>query len=187
MLVIERRAFVLGAFAFVAAGGARAEDVWEEFRRGDALALMRHATAPGTGDPPDFRLGDCSTQRNLSDEGRAQARRIGENIRRNGIERAAVYSSQWCRCLDTARALDLGEAREQPLLNSFFGKPGQSDARSRETLAWIRTLRRAAPTVLVTHQVNITALTGVFPASGEIIFVSPGQNMMAVRGRMTLG
>jgi broad specificity phosphatase PhoE len=187
MFRIERRAFCLAALSLLAARGARADELWSEFRRGEMLALMRHAAAPGTGDPSDFRLRDCSTQRNLSEEGRAQARRIGENIHRNGIEEAAVYSSQWCRCLDTARALNLGEVREQPLLNSFFGSPGQSETRSRETLAWIRSLISGGPIVLVTHQVNITGLTGVFPASGEIVFVSPGETRMTVRGRIALG
>lgn len=184
MPLMQRRAFCLAALSIAAARGARADDVWPLFRRGELIALMRHATAPGTGDPAGFQLRDCSTQRNLSEEGRAQARRIGGLFRENGVDAAAVYSSQWCRCLDTARGLGLGEVREQPLLNSFFGAPGEGDAHSRETLAWIRSLKTSAPVVLVTHQVNITGLTGVFPASGEIIFVSVTGRTLSVRGRL---
>jgi phosphohistidine phosphatase SixA len=182
--MIERRAFCLAALSIVAAGGARADDIWPRFRRGELVALMRHATAPGTGDPAGFKLQDCSTQRNLSEEGRAQARRIGKLFRDKRVETAAIYSSQWCRCLDTARGLDLGAVREQPLLNSFFGTPGEGEARSRETLAWIRSLKPTGPVALVTHQVNITGLTDVFPASGEILFIETEGDMVRVRGRL---
>ena len=83
--------------------------LWAALRAGGHVALIRHALAPGTGDPAGFRVDDCATQRNLSPTGRAQARAIGERFRANGIDTAAVLSSQWCRCLDTARELALGE------------------------------------------------------------------------------
>jgi broad specificity phosphatase PhoE len=188
MPLMKRRAICLAtlsaALPLVISRGARAEDLWALLTRGEAIALMRHATAPGTGDPAGFKLGDCRTQRNLSDEGRAQAGRIGARFRANGVDTVAIYSSQWCRCLDTARGLGLGEVREQPLLNSFFGAPGEGVARSRETLAWIRSLQAGAPVVLVTHQVNITGLTGIFPASGEIIVVTINGDGLTVRGRL---
>lgn len=184
MPTLHRRAFCLASVSLLVGGRAHAEDVWARIRQGEVIALIRHATAPGTGDPPAFRLGDCSTQRNLSDEGRAQARRIGALFRQNGVSAASVLSSQWCRCLDTARGLALGDIREQPLLNSFFGESGQSEERSRQTLAWIRSLKPTAPVILVTHQVNITGLTGVFPASGEIIFVSIGKSGLKVEERL---
>src|SRR5512134_1262540 len=79
--------------------------VWQALRAGGHIALLRHAAAPGVGDPPGFRLEDCGTQRNLSAEGRAQARRIGEALRRRGVEVDAVYSSEWCRCLQTAELI----------------------------------------------------------------------------------
>lgn len=136
------------------------------------VVLLRHAEAPGVGDPPGFRIGDCATQRNLSDEGRAQARRVGERLRRMGIGQAAVRSSQWCRCLDTARLLGLGPVEEMPALNSFFGQSGRREER-------VAAVRRALaalppdgpPVVLVTHQVTITALTGIHPASGEAVLL----------------
>ncbi|MDX1541772.1 MAG: histidine phosphatase family protein, partial [Geminicoccaceae bacterium] len=94
--------------------------LWAALRSGEAVAMMRHALAPGTGDPAEFEIDDCSTQRNLSDRGRAQARAIGQRFRANGIERAEVGSSQWCRCLETARLLGLGDVEPMPALNSFF-------------------------------------------------------------------
>ena len=91
---------------------------------------MRHATAPGTGDPAEFQLDDCATQRNLSAVGREQARATGARLRAAGITSAEVYSSQWCRCLETARLLGLGEVLELPALNSFFGERARAAEQS---------------------------------------------------------
>lgn len=164
------------AVVFVCAGpaeGLAAEEagLWTALRSGAHIALMRHAIAPGTGDPPGFKLEDCSTQRNLSDEGRAQATRIGARFRANGIEAARVLSSQWCRCLETARLLGLGPVEELPLLNSFFASSEQRDPRTQALRSWLAAHEFEAPLVLVTHQVNITALTGVYPASGEMVVI----------------
>ncbi|MCF6098758.1 histidine phosphatase family protein [Mesorhizobium muleiense] len=159
----------LGAAAF---GTAQASGpLWAALRSGEAIALLRHAAAPGSGDPPGFRLGDCSTQRNLSEEGRAQARAIGDLFRANGISSAAVHSSQWCRCLDTARLLGIGDVVPLELLNSFFGDSSAAEVRTAALLAWLRGQRFGGPAVLVTHQVNITGLTGEVPDSGEMIIV----------------
>ena len=94
----------------------------DRLRNGNVL-LLRHAIAPGFGDPAGFRIDDCSTQRNLSEAGRQQARAIGAWLRARGISRAKVYSSQWCRCLETARLLNLGPVTQLPALNSFFESP----------------------------------------------------------------
>ncbi len=133
--------------------------------------MLRHALAPGIGDPADFTLGDCSTQRNLSEAGRSQARRIGERFRANGIEQADVYTSQWCRCRDTAELLGLGPVKELPALNSFFRNFERETRQTAELAAWLEELEPERPLVLVTHQVNITAMTGVFPDSGELVIV----------------
>lgn len=136
------------------------------------VVLMRHAEAPGTGDPPDFKLDDCATQRNLSDGGRAQAARIGERLRQLGVDQARVLSSQWCRCLETARLLDLGPVKEMPALNSFFGKQDEEKDRTTQLRQFLADLPRdGKPVVLVTHQVTVTALTGFFPASGEAVLL----------------
>lgn len=131
--------------------------------------LVAPCCRPGLGDSPGFRLGDCSTQRNLSAEGRAQSRAIGDLFRANGISSAAVYSSQWCRCLDTARLLGLGKVVPLELLNSFFGDSAAAKEHTAALSAWLRGQRFGGPAVLVTHQVNITGLTGEVPDSGEMI------------------
>jgi 8-oxo-(d)GTP phosphatase len=94
------------------------------------LLLLRHALAPGTGDPPGFVLGDCSTQRNLSDAGREQARALGERLRQAGIVQARIYSSRWCRCMETAELLELGPVQPLPALDSFFQDRSQGAART---------------------------------------------------------
>ncbi|MBR0555499.1 histidine phosphatase family protein [Ciceribacter sp. L1K23] len=181
-----RRQFLAGSVLLLAGGARAAVDHWAELRSGRAVMLLRHALAPGTGDPPGFRIGACETQRNLSDEGRAQAGRIGDLFRDNGVSAAAVYSSQWCRCLDTAEGLALGDVTEQPLLNSFFGNREDGEAQTQALAAWMATLPTSGPVVLVTHQVNITGLTGIVPASGELLFVTPGAaTPLPVIGRLT--
>lgn len=151
-------------------------DLWAALRRGEAVAVMRHAVAPGTGDPASFRLDDCSTQRNLSEEGRAQARAIGARFRAHGIDRAKVYSSQWCRCLETARLLELGPVEPMAALNSFFRDRGQGPAQTAEVLELLAARPSEDSIVLVTHQVNVTALTEVFPQSGEVVVARPNED-----------
>ena len=168
---------------------ARAETgeaaLWAALRDGGHVALIRHALAPGTGDPPGFRVDDCATQRNLSAAGRAQARAIGERFRANGIATAAIFSSQWCRCLDTAREMGLGEAVAFPGLNSFFADRGEEAWHTAAARALIAERAHGPlPLVLVTHQVNITALSGVFPASGEIIVMRLDGDTLSLAGRI---
>lgn len=143
--------------------------LWGAVLSGGHVVVMRHALAPGTGDPPEFRLGECGTQRNLSDDGRRQAVRIGQRLRENGIREAEVFSSQWCRCLETARLLQLGTVTELPALNSFFRRYERKERQTRELREWLAARDLGEPLVLVTHQVNITALTGVYPGSGEMV------------------
>src|SRR5688572_5696698 len=151
------------------ASGADAA-LWRAVAGGGHIVIMRHALAPGTGDPVNFRLGDCSTQRNLSQAGRSQAARIGALMRKHGITSASVYSSQWCRATETAKLLALGPVTELPALNSFFSQ-GDGDAQTRTLLEWIAQQDLTRPLVLVAHQVNVTALSGVYPASGEMVIM----------------
>jgi len=157
---------------------------WRALAAGGHVALMRHALAPGIGDPPGFALGDCTTQRNLSREGRDQARAIGERFRERGIEVAAVHSSRWCRCQETAEGLRLGEVIPSPALDSFFRARGEAEARTRAARELIRDWDGEGTLVLVTHQVNITALVGGGVASGEIIVVRPDAGGLEVVGRL---
>jgi phosphohistidine phosphatase SixA len=173
-------------FAEGASASQSVEKTWQALHKGEAVALIRHAIAPGTGDPPGFQLRDCSTQRNLSEEGRVQARRIGDFFRTRGVEKALVFSSQWCRCLETARLLELGPVQEMRALNSFFEEPARGSEQTEQIRAFLSTLVPKGPAIFVTHQVNITALTGVFPSSGEIIIYRAGENGRGkVLGRFT--
>jgi phosphohistidine phosphatase SixA len=142
------------------------EAAWDALRAGGTVALIRHALAPGTGDPPGFVLEDCATQRNLSDEGRAQAARLGEAFRAHGVAVDRVLSSGWCRCLDTA-VLAFGAAEAWAPLHSFFGDAGTGSAQTAEVRAGVAAWAGPGALVLVTHQVDITALTGIVPDSGE--------------------
>jgi phosphohistidine phosphatase SixA len=152
---------------------AQASDtLYAAIREGRAIAMMRHAIAPGGGDPSNFRIDDCSTQRNLSQEGRDQAKRIGEAFRANGIRQAQVVTSQWCRCLDTATQLALGDYTELPALNSFFENRSQGAPQTKALREYLMARTSTQPLILVTHQVNITALTGEFASSGEVIVFS---------------
>lgn len=138
---------------------------------GDVL-LFRHALAPGGGDPPGFRLGDCSTQRGLSDEGRAQALRLGDAVRARlaaqGLSLGGVWTSPWCRTRETAvLAFPAQTVVEQPAFGSTFSEREREPAQTRAAQALLSAWRGPGVLVVVTHQVNITALSEVFPASGE--------------------
>lgn len=151
-----------------------------------AVGLMRHARAPGTGDPPGMRLDECSTQRNLSDAGRAQARSLGARLRAAGLGKARVYASAWCRTRETAELLGLGPVETLPALNSFFAGQGDGTRQTAELRAFLEAGRGGPPRILVSHQVNITALTGVYPADAEMVVMQPGQDGYVVAGRLRL-
>lgn len=167
-------AVVVGLFLTLIPAPASASDIWQTLRDGRGYAvLMRHAIAPGTGDPANFRLGDCSTQRNLSLEGRRQAIAIGAQWRRERVPVDRVLTSRWCRARDTARLLAIGKVRAYPALDSSFTV---SDAVANRRTATVRALiarhrDQRGVLVLVGHQVNITDLTGVAPPSGGAVVV----------------
>jgi phosphohistidine phosphatase SixA len=175
---VGRREFLLGTLALGLAGSVRAEDafLWTQLRTGGTVLLMRHAaTEPGLGDPAGYRLGDCGTQRNLSPRGREDAKRIGERLRREKVPIARVFSSPWCRCLDTA-SLAFGQVEEWEPLSSFFDFPDR-EARYTESvrkrIATYASRKPAGSVVMVTHNVNIAALTRLSVATGEIVVVRP--------------
>ncbi|MEE1657156.1 histidine phosphatase family protein [Microvirga sp. CF3062] len=149
------------------------DEAWQALRQGGTVALFRHARAPGTGDPANFRLDDCSTQRNLSEEGRRQAQRIGDQFRTRQVPVEHVLSSRWCRALDTARLAFGGMTKPSPPLDSFFSGRDQEPAQTQAVRRIIEGWRSTGVLVLVTHQVNITALTGIFPSEGEMLVLRP--------------
>lgn len=162
------------------------EALWSLLKEGGQLVLIRHAiTAPGAGDPPGMRLEECSTQRNLSDEGRRHARRIGEAFRSRGIPVERVLSSPWCRCLETAR-LAFGNAEVAHALGNLFGRPQHREKQVQAMKGLVSEPRSGANRVLVSHGSTILALTGVSPGTGEMVIVTPqGDGRFAVAGRLT--
>ncbi len=171
----SRRSVVASLLLGSVVGRAAAADAdagWNALH-GSAIVLFRHAEAPGIGDPPQFRLGDCSTQRNLNASGRAQARRLGEAFRTRRVEVGAVLASQWCRTRETAELAFPGRVRDDADFNSFFADDRTEPAQTARAFATLARWHGPGALVVVTHQVNITALTGLVPASGEGIVVRP--------------
>lgn len=156
---------------------------WEALKRG-AIVLFRHANAPGGGDPAGFRLGDCATQRNLDETGRQQARRIGEAFRARGITPGAVLSSQWCRTRETVDLAFPGQGIAEPAFNSFFDDRSQGPARTAAARPILLGWRGPGALLVSTHQVNIAALTGISPASGEGIVLQREGRALKVVGRI---
>ena len=176
-----------GLTLLMAASGLSAQtEVVERLKSGGHILMIRHALAPGSGDPPNFIISDCTTQRNLDDSGRTQARRIGMWLRANGIESARIYSSQWCRCLETARLIDLGPIQDLPALNSFYEKIEDREP----NLQALNQFISQQPTdgkliILVTHFVTISAITEITVSSGEGVLLELQKDMpYSVVGRL---
>ena len=165
--MIARCLALLVLFATLPASAS--ETVLARLGEPEVHAIMRHALAPGYSDPANFDVEDCSTQRNLDARGRAQARRAGEMIRAAGVRIDEVWSSRWCRCLDTAREMQLGSVREVEALNSFFENRSDGPAQNEELKALLDTVATGDTVFLVSHQVNISALLGTATGSGEIV------------------
>jgi hypothetical protein len=194
---LHRRHLLALAASATLPGFAQADDAaWVALKAPGSIVLFRHALAPGGGDPPGFKAGDCSTQRNLSDEGRVQAQRIGQTLRERGIPVQAVWHSEWCRTRDTAQLafpeLHNKAMRAEPAFNSFFGdrskEPAQTAAARKLLLAWrdpgTQAGKDAGVLVVFTHQVNITQLTEIFPQSGEGVVLHRTGQRLQVKGRI---
>jgi phosphohistidine phosphatase SixA len=165
--------------------GAEADEAWAALQSGGKIVFIRHAvTDPGIGDPPGFLLADCRTQRNLSSRGRADAERLGAAFRARQVPVHAVLSSRWCRCLDTAK-LAFGKADAAPMLDSIFSE-AEAGRQLKARAVFDVADRHAARgnLVMVTHAQNIQELTGVSPASGEVVVAAldgPGRFKVIAR------
>lgn len=163
-------------------GHGSEEAAWQALRAGGYVALMRHTDAPGApGDPPGFKLEDCATQRNLSPRGRAEAIAAGQSLRKAGVTIGRVVSSPWCRCIETARLMEVGDVAIEP---AFANAHSLSDRRAElasSGKAVINAWRQPATLLIVTHGANIAAITGISPASGEIVVVAPSDQAASLR------
>jgi broad specificity phosphatase PhoE len=168
--------------ALLAASPAVADEkLWSLLKAGGQVVLIRHTiTTPGAGDPPGMRLDDCSTQRNLTDAGRAHARRIGEAFRSRGIPVERVVSSPWCRCVQTAE-LAFGQTEVSEALSNLFGRPENREQQVGQLRNLISSQSGRGNLILVTHGSTIAALTGISPGTGEMVLMSQGQ----VAGRLS--
>lgn len=172
---------VLALFTCVAAADA---DPWALLQQGGNVLLIRHApTEFGVGDPSNFRIGDCSTQRNLTDEGRAAARRLGETLRARAVRVSEVRSSQWCRCEETARLI-FGRATPWSALNSILHDATHEAEQKRAVLDLTATLKPPANLALVTHSHNIRSLLGINPGQLEVVIARPEGGTLKVVGRI---
>lgn len=155
--------------------------IWDKLNTSSAkgyVLLLRHSLAPGVGDPDNFKLGDCSTQRNLSQEGRDDAAEIGDWIKRQNVKIYRVESSRWCRARQTAKLLDIGKVKLNKNLDSLFRESNlESHPKTLKTKEQILNHRsKSGLLVLVGHYVNIAALVGVGVDSGEGVIVKADKN-----------
>jgi phosphohistidine phosphatase SixA len=149
-------------------------DLTSKLKDGSHVLLMRHADAPGYGDPKNYQISQCSTQRNLGDLGRKQAKNTGDWLSSQGIEQAKVYSSPWCRCIDTASLLNKGVVKKEAALGSFFDDMSQAKRQTDELVKLIAVERKQNPTmpiIMVTHHVNIESYMGMVVNSGDMVLV----------------
>jgi phosphohistidine phosphatase SixA len=153
---------------------ANASDLSEALKKSDHVLLMRHALAPGVGDPAGYTLQDCKTQRNLDATGRAQAQKIGQWLKAQGVREALVFSSAWCRCKETAEGLDFGAPVHERSLNSFFDdmrQGPQSKLSLQKFIAAQLKTKGSKALILVTHHVNIAEFMGENVGSGDMVLV----------------
>ena len=184
VLALARCALLM--LAFVAPHAIASDDPWKLLEAGGQVVLMRHAiTAPGFGDPPGMRLDDCSTQRNLSGDGRRHAKEVGDAIRARRVPVERVLTSPWCRCIETAR-LAFGEgAGISRALDNLFGRSENQASQVAALRPLTGDWRGKGNLVLVSHGSTILALTGISPDTAEMVIVTPqGAGKFTVAGRL---
>ena len=175
------RLFFIISFFILFLNTSFAQANWKPARDGDKVIFIRHAIAPGGGDPPGFKINDCNTQRNLSQAGIDQSKKIGMLFSKNQIKIDQVLTSQWCRCKDTAKYA-FTRFKEFSALNSTFQSPHDKNAKRQ-----LRELKELVQKwdgnggnlILITHYVIITAVTDAVPSSGEIIVTDKNFNVLS--------
>ena len=152
----------------------------DQLEDGEKLIFIRHAYAPGSGDPDNFNLNDCSTQRNLSNEGRNQAKNIGEFLKKNKIKIEKVISSEWCRCKDTS-SLAFGSFETKRFLNSFYSSKFAKNKKSQmlDLREYIEDFKSKKNLVLVTHYVVISEVLDLATSSGEIVITDKNLEILS--------
>ena len=146
------------------------QNLIDELQKGGKLIFIRHAYAPGGGDPDNFDINDCTTQRNLSDSGRIQSQKIGNFFEENKISIGKVYSSEWCRCKETT-SIAFKKYETKNFLNSFFSAKFAKNRKKQIIYfnEFISTWDKETNLVFVTHYVVISEILNYAPSSGEIV------------------
>jgi phosphohistidine phosphatase SixA len=179
------RSLILALALLAATAAGATEAGWALLREGGHVVLLRHAFAPGSGEPANFDIEKCNTQRNLSDAGRQQARKIGALFAARAAPVERVLASRWCRTTETARLAFRPDNLEPfAALDPFAPDSPSKDAQSKEVLEQIRSWSGSGNMVMVTHQENIAALTGESSRDGEAVIVSPQGDGLHVLGRI---
>ena len=133
------------------------------------VIFLRHSWAPGFGDPENFKTDDCNTQRNLSDDGVLQARKIGKFFLINQIEFSEILTSEWCRCKETINEMNIGDWKTFPGLNSFFQNFSKKNIVLPLLYDKLNNVKNDDFILLVTHQVVISEITNISPPSGGMV------------------
>ena len=170
--------FIISCICLLIAPQANAA-LADDLKDGQHVLLMRHADAPGYGDPAGYVIGQCQTQRNLGDYGKKQAKAIGSWLRGQSVSKAQIFSSPWCRCSDTAQLLDLGSVRMEASLGSFFDDMSLEKKQTKELEQLIKSeldKQSKLPIILVTHHVNIRAFMGKNVSQGDMVLVRVNKN-----------
>ncbi len=178
--------WVLVCLLGVIGSHSNASELSELLKGNDHVLLMRHALAPGVGDPAGYQLDNCKSQRNLDAQGRAQAQRIGQWLKSQGVRDALVFSSAWCRCKETAEKLGLGTPVHEAALNSFFDDMRQGPQSNAKLQKFIETQlksKNSKALISVTHHVNIAEFIGENVGSGDMVLakVSPQGRLLSYK------
>jgi phosphohistidine phosphatase SixA len=169
-------AFAMSVFGMASVS---ASELSEALKKSDHVLLMRHALAPGVGDPAGYSLQDCKTQRNLDSKGREQAQRTGQWLKKQGVSEALLFTSAWCRCKETAESLALGVPVQEASLNSFFDdmrQGAQSNSRLQKFISSQLKIKGTKALILVTHHVNIAEFMGQNVGSGDMVLAKVDTN-----------
>jgi phosphohistidine phosphatase SixA len=171
---MSRLALAALAIWLIAAPAAAADDsleAWAALVNGGHVALVRHGNAPPGygGDPPGFKIDDCATQRNMDERGRTQARVVGEAFRQHGVRVEKILSSPWCRCLETARLMALGQVESTLAVAASDKSPERLTALKEIVSGW----RGPGTLVVVTHALTVQSLVGILPGQAETVVLRP--------------
>ena len=172
--------FFIFIFIFIPNNSHSSENVVKFLKEGKKIVFIRHALAPGNGDPNNFDIKDCSTQRNLNDEGRAQSKRIRNFFEKNNIKIDRVLSSEWCRCKDTAK-IAFGKFETFSALNSFYETrfSKNKSKQMKDLREYISKWESDSNLIIVTHYVVILDILDRGTSSGEMIISDKNLNIIS--------